>query len=282
MRPLVEGVGIALASLRAHKVRAALTILGVAIGVMVVMVIGAMIAGFDKGLSDMLASLGPKTFYVGRFWGGAQQEDPDDPNPWRRRPAITITEATRLEELPTIRFVVLDENGSADVEFAGKKVSAVNISGRDADWPQVAGGDVWPGRSFSHLEDAANARVVVVNRKLADKLFGSNLDPVGREIKISTLPYEVIGVYNPPTGLFGEGDEARALIPHELRLRDVLAGVDDEPVQPRRELRLTAELSDALHELHERFLCRVMGVLRVTQDVQRDAFDARPATARQE
>ena len=95
MRPLVEGVGIALASLRAHKVRAALTILGVAIGVMVVMVIGAMIAGFDKGLSDMLASLGPKTFYVGRFWGGAQQEDPDDPNPWRRRPAITITEATR-------------------------------------------------------------------------------------------------------------------------------------------------------------------------------------------
>src|SRR5438309_4900893 len=124
MRPLVEGVGIALASLRAHKVRAALTILGVAIGVMVVMVIGAMIAGFDKGLSDMLASLGPKTFYVGRFWGGAQQEDPDDPNPWRRRPAITITEATRLEELPTIRFVVLDENGSADVEFAGKKVSA--------------------------------------------------------------------------------------------------------------------------------------------------------------
>src|SRR6266496_5078362 len=174
MRPLLEGVGIALASLRAHKVRAALTILGVAIGVMVVMVIGAMIAGFNKGLSDMLASLGPKTFYVGRFWGGAQQEDPDDPNPWRRRPPITITEATRLEELPTIRFVVLDENGSADVEFAGKKVSAVNISGRDADWPKVAGGDVWPGRSFSDLEDAANARVVVVNRKLADKLFGSD------------------------------------------------------------------------------------------------------------
>ena len=54
------------------------------------------------------------------------------------RPPITITEATRLEELPTIRFVVLDENGSADVEFSGKKVSAVNISGRDADWPKVA------------------------------------------------------------------------------------------------------------------------------------------------
>ena len=100
MTPMLESAGIALASLRAHKARAALTILGVAIGVMVVMVIGALISGFDKGLTDMLESLGPKTFYVGRFWGGAQSEDPDDPNPWRRRPPLTVEEADRLEQLP--------------------------------------------------------------------------------------------------------------------------------------------------------------------------------------
>ena len=86
MTQLFEGVGIALTSLRAHKMRAALTILGVAIGVTVVMVIGAMISGFNKGISDMLASLGPKTFWVGRYWGGQNDEDPEDPNPWRRRP----------------------------------------------------------------------------------------------------------------------------------------------------------------------------------------------------
>src|SRR2546425_6278989 len=147
MRPLVEGVGIALASLRAHKVRAALTILGVAIGVMVVMVIGAMIAGFNKGLSDMLASLGPKTFYVGRFWGGAQQEDPDDPNPWRRRPAIPIAEPNRIEALPTIRFVVIDEGGSGDVEFGGEKGAAGNISGRGAHRPEGARRGRGPGRA---------------------------------------------------------------------------------------------------------------------------------------
>ena len=60
MTALFEGVGIALASLRAHKMRAALTILGVAIGVTVVMVIGALISGFNKGISDMLGSLGPR------------------------------------------------------------------------------------------------------------------------------------------------------------------------------------------------------------------------------
>src|SRR5438034_7432331 len=95
--------------------RAALTILGVAIGVTVVMVIGALISGFNKGISDMLGSLGPKTFWVGRYWGG-QDEDPEDPDPWRRRPPMTIEEARRLEELPTIAFVVVDENTLARSE----------------------------------------------------------------------------------------------------------------------------------------------------------------------
>jgi putative ABC transport system permease protein len=218
--PLLEGVGIALTSLRAHKLRAALTILGVAIGVMVVMVIGALIAGFDKGLGDMLASLGPKTFYVGRFWGGAQQEDPDDPNPWRRRPPITVAEAVRLEALPTIAFVVVDENARADVEFENKRVGAVSIQGRDADWPMVAGGDVYPGRSFSMLEDVSNSRVVVLNDKLAGQLF-SNRDPLGRRVKIAGLPYDVIGIYTPPTGLFGEGDQPEAFIPYGTLVKHV-------------------------------------------------------------
>jgi putative ABC transport system permease protein len=211
--PVFEGVGIALGSLRAHKVRAALTILGVAIGVIVVMVIGALIAGFDKGLSDMLESLGPKTFFVGRYWGGAAQEDPDDPNPWRRRPALTIQEAQRLEALPTIKFVVVDENARADVEFGGKRLGAVSIQGRDADWPRVAGGDVFPGRSYSHIEDVANSQVVVINAKVAEQLF-ANRDPIGQRIKIAGLAYNVIGVYNPPTGLFGEGDQNEVFIPY--------------------------------------------------------------------
>src|ERR1051325_4105326 len=100
MTGLFEGVGIALTSLRAHKMRAALTILGVAIGVTVVMVIGALISGFNKGISDMLASLGPKRFGVGPYWGGQNNEDPEDPNPWGRRPPITVEEANQLATLP--------------------------------------------------------------------------------------------------------------------------------------------------------------------------------------
>src|SRR3989441_3865720 len=125
MTALFEGVGIALTSLRAHKMRAALTILGVAIGVTVVMVIGALISGFNKGISDMLASLGPKTFWVGRYWGGQGDVDPEDPDPWRRRPPLTMTEANRLEQLPSLALGVVDGNSSAGLDFRSHPMSGL-------------------------------------------------------------------------------------------------------------------------------------------------------------
>ena len=220
MTPTLEGVGIALASLRAHKLRAALTILGVATGVIVVMVIGAIIAGFDKSFTDMLATLGPKTFYVGRYWGGTGAEDPDDPNPWERRPGLTIEEAQRVEDLPSIKFAVVDENATADIVFEGKRLGAVSIQGRDADWPKVAGGGVNPGRSFSALEDNANAFVVVINTKVSEQLF-TERDPIGHRIKIGGLPYTVIGVFDPPAGLFGEGDRNEVFIPYGTLVKNL-------------------------------------------------------------
>src|SRR3989454_12163104 len=220
MTGLFEGVGIALTSLHAHKMRAALTILGVAIGVTVVMVIGALISGFNKGISDMLASLGPKTFWVGRYWGGQNDQDPEDPNPWRRRPPITMEEANRLAQLPTIAFVVVDEYTQADIDFEGHRLSTIGIRGRNADWPKIEGGQINPGRSFTYLEDAANSHVAVVNDKLAENLFGQR-DPMNRRIRIGGLPYEVLGVYNPPPRLFGEADRPEVMIPHGTFVKDL-------------------------------------------------------------
>src|SRR5213594_2762468 len=120
MRPLLEGVGIALDSLRANNVRAALTILGVAIGVMVVMVIGALISGFNKGVTDMLEQSGPKTFWVGRFFqGGVHICDGTDENcPWRRNPPMRIDEARMIQQLPSVSFVAVDENAGGGIEVA--------------------------------------------------------------------------------------------------------------------------------------------------------------------
>jgi putative ABC transport system permease protein len=222
--PIFEGVGIALASLRAHKVRAALTILGVAIGVMVVMVIGALISGFNKSVSDELASLGPKTFWVGRFFqGGIGICDGSDENcPWRRNPPMTVADARVIAHLPGVSFVALGEDGGggSEVAFGDRKTTSVNINGRSADWVKIAGGDVFPGRSFTLVEDAAGAQVAVINKKLADWMFG-RLDPVGRTLKIAGLSYEVIGIFNPPPSLFGEDDQFQVIMPHGAFVKHV-------------------------------------------------------------
>jgi putative ABC transport system permease protein len=263
---LFEGVGIALSSLRVHKMRAALTILGVAIGVTVVMVIGALISGFNKGISDMLASLGPKTFWVGRYWGGQGDVDPDDPDPWRRRPSMTMEEATRLGQLPSIAFVVVDENTSADIDFEGRRLSAISIRGRNADWPKIEGGTIHPGRSFTHVEDAANGHVAVVNTRLAESLFGDR-DPTARRIKISGVPYDVLGVYDPPPRLFGGDDQAQAMIPHGTFMKDLQYwhGWMDMFVVPQDSVSLERAMDDVTVALR---------TMRGLRPGQRNNFDA--------
>jgi putative ABC transport system permease protein len=215
MTPLLEGIGIALDALRANKVRAALTILGVAIGVMVVMVIGSMISGINRGVEDIFNQLGPRTFFVFRYFsaGVHVSDGTDETSPWRRYPPLEASEAERLADLPGISAVVLDEQTTAEVEHGNRALSSVTINGRGPRWLEVGGGDVFPGRSFTNLEFQARSRVAVISDRLAEELFELR-DPLGRRIHIAGVPFEVIGVYTPPPDLFGEGNRPHTIIPH--------------------------------------------------------------------
>lgn len=216
---IFEGVGIALGSIRANKARAALTILGVAIGVAVVMVIAAMITGIRRGVTDIVEQVGPRTFWVvRRFEGGIQISD--DAQPRRRHPPLTLAEAERIAALPTIAFVVVNEQAGRGIEFENRNLESVSVFGRGPQWLAVAGGDIFPGRSFTRVEDQASSRVAVINEKLSGELFGRR-DPIGKRIRIAGVPYRVIGVYTPPPDLFGQGNSPQAIIPHNTFAKHV-------------------------------------------------------------
>lgn len=216
---IFEGVGIALGSIRANKARAALTILGVAIGVAVVMVIAAMITGIRRGVTDIVEQVGPRTFWVvRRFEGGIQISD--DAQPRRRHPPLTLAEAERIAALPTIAFVVVNEQAGRGIEFENRNLESVSVFGRGPQWLAVAGGDIFPGRSFTRVEDQASSRVAVINEKLSGELFGQR-DPIGKRIRIAGVPYRVIGVYTPPPDLFGQGNSPQAIIPHNTFAKHV-------------------------------------------------------------
>jgi putative ABC transport system permease protein len=215
MTALFEGVGIALASLRGNKARAALTILGVAIGVMVVMVMAAMISGINKSVSGIFESIAPRTFLVWRFFqaGVVVSDGSDESSPWRRNPPINEIEADRIALLPSVRYVTRRDESSANVEYGNTRLEAVNVSGLSAQWVEVNGGDVYPGRTFTRLEDVANSTVAVINRKLEDQLFRGR-DPIGRTIHIAGVPFVVIGVYTPPPSLFSGSTPPFVGVPH--------------------------------------------------------------------
>jgi putative ABC transport system permease protein len=212
--PVFEGVGIALDSLRANKGRAALTILGVAIGVTVVMVIAAMISGINKSVSDIFEQIAPRTFLVFRFFqAGVVVDDGSENAPWRRNPPITEMEVARIAALPSVRYVTSREESQTAVEFEDRRLEAVFLAGLSSQWLEVNGGDVFPGRTFTRMEDLASAPVAVINEKLVSQLFRGR-DPIGQVVKIAGTPFTVIGVYRQPPNLFSGATPPFAAVPH--------------------------------------------------------------------
>jgi len=210
---LSEGIMIALDSLRTSKTRAGLTILGIAIGVMVVMGMSAAVKGINSSFENVFSSLGPKTFFVFRYFQGGIQVDGGNRNaPWRHNPPLNEDEAKMIARLPDVRDVIMSENRNATVQVGDQSEDNVVIAGRSSAWPQVAGGDVTAGRSYTAIEDGASERVVVLNTKLAVRLYGQ-LDPVGRTMKILGQQFRVIGVYDPPPSLFGGGNDYIVIMP---------------------------------------------------------------------
>jgi putative ABC transport system permease protein len=210
-----EGVMIALESVRANKARAALTILGVGIGVMVVIGMASMITGINRSVIQEVESLGPKTFFVTRFFqGGITISDgSDELSPWRRNPGLTVEEAEILRRLPLVRAVTWREGTSGPVTYEAATVATVGIAGFSPSWIGVVGGTIAAGRNYTEAEHATGARVAVINDRLAESLF-PGLDPVGKRIKIFGQPFEVVGMYMEAASLFGNSRRPVLAMPH--------------------------------------------------------------------
>ncbi len=118
-----EGVGIALDSIRASKGRAALTILGVAIGVAVVMIIASVITGINRGVTDMVEQLGPRTFFLVRSFEGSIDVSEEEQLARRRRPRLTVDETNRIAQLASIEFAVVSEYARSRIEVENRNLA---------------------------------------------------------------------------------------------------------------------------------------------------------------
>jgi putative ABC transport system permease protein len=232
---LGEGVLIALDAIRTNKVRAGLTILGIAVGVFVVTAMAAGVHGINSGVEKSLAAAGPTTFYVTRWPMGVNNcNGSADSCPWRHHKPLTINEATSIAALPSIRGVIAHVGTGAEVKYHDRDLQSVNIDAYTAGWTDVDGGDIDPGRSFTEGENSNADQVIIVNEKMAAALF-ENGDAVGKVVAVDGKPFNVIGVYHPLANFFSNNDKPGAIMPFETARRKLQMGVRwlDLTVKPK-------------------------------------------------
>ncbi|HUF25438.1 MAG TPA: ABC transporter permease [Gemmatimonadaceae bacterium] len=239
---ITEGIGIALEAISANRVRAGLTIMGVAIGVFVVVAMSSVVRGVNESFVRDLEAAGPTSFFIYRRanFGPHACDGSDETCPDRRNPHLTIDEAKMLERLPTIRSVTVHRASGAAFRYRDRSLGGAGLEMYTPNWLDVDGGDIYPGRSFTFAENANATRVVVLNAKLAERLFDDG-DPMDKMVQINGVPFQVIGIYHytaspmgTPTSA-GGGDQPKAIIPLESGRRHLRMGVRgyDFIVKPR-------------------------------------------------
>ncbi|HEX5580790.1 MAG TPA: ABC transporter permease [Gemmatimonadaceae bacterium] len=230
---LFEGVAIAFESIRANKVRASLTILGVAVGVFVVVAMSSAVHGINKSVAEDLESAGPTTFFVFRRPIELSFEDDSDA-PWRRNPPLRLEEVQAIGRLASVKAATAQLGWRASFKYRDRLLSSASLDATTANWTEVDGGDIYPGRSFTAAEAANGARVLIVNDKLAEALFGE-MDPIDKVVDVNGVPFTVIGVHHFAASFLTGGDQPKGIMPLESARRHVKVGLRglNATVKPR-------------------------------------------------
>jgi len=231
---LAEGVLIAIDALRANKVRAALTILGIAIGVFVVVLMSAVIHGINSSVAQEFEKAGPTTFFVYRFPISLEGcSDDEDSCKWRSNPPLRVGEAAALGRLASVQDVTIRSGTQAPAKFRDRVLGSARIEAYTANWVEVAGGDIVQGRNFTPAEATNGARVAVINETMAQRLF-NDVDPLGKEVLLNKSPFTVVGVYKSSSDFFVEARPG-AFVPFAAGRRYLNLWIDwiDFTVRPK-------------------------------------------------
>ncbi|MGB2981530.1 MAG: ABC transporter permease [Candidatus Zixiibacteriota bacterium] len=215
-----EAISMAFAAIRAHKMRAFLTVLGVLVGVATVIAMVSIITGLNQSMAQQIESLGSDVIYVTKSEIGIQFEGPTEEE--RNRPPITFEDAVAVEELCPSIDAVSPQNwgpGAKTVKYRDHKVSRFELIGVMPSYEVVNNNFIEEGRFFTDSDVNYRAMVTVLGRDVADVLF-PGLDPIGKEISIAgrnfaPKRFRVIGVMEERPSILGESQNNFVLLPHD-------------------------------------------------------------------
>ena len=184
-----------LESLYANKLRSALTILGIVIGVAAVIAMLSIGKGAQQSITNQIESVGTNLIYVtpgSTSQGGVRTAGGS-------AGTLTQQDANALEGLPGVVVVAPEVDGRAQLVYMGNNANA-RLVGTTPDYQTMSNLTLADGTFISQDNVAANSPVVVLGNTIATDLFGGTVGAVGQNVMIQNQPYKVIGVLNSKGG----------------------------------------------------------------------------------
>ena len=197
---LVSAILEALTSLAANRLRSALTILGIVIGVAAVIAMLAVGSGAQATINGQISGIGTNLLFVFR---GNFTETVRNPRPLTLADAATIADPFQA---PSVQEVAPAVQGSLEVSYAGKS-QTITISGVTPAFQRVRNFSLLEGEFFNEIQVLEQASVALIGVDAADKLFGRREGLTGLTVRIAGQPFRISGVLAPKGGgPFGSQD----------------------------------------------------------------------------
>ncbi|MEK7381394.1 MAG: ABC transporter permease, partial [Gemmatimonadota bacterium] len=210
---LVESLAVAAVALRSNKLRSALTILGVVIGVTTVMAMASIVQGIRTQIFAAVEVAGPTTFYVMRFFDGTPIDPRNLPYEVRIRPILEEADAIAIRNAADISYAAMWIEMYQRFEFAGQRTQVARLYAADDRAMDILAGTLIRGRLFTRSELTGD-RVIVIETEMANRLFGRE-EPLGKIIRVGGHPMRVIGIFDAPENIWQPpGGELSGIIPY--------------------------------------------------------------------
>ncbi len=242
-------IRLALGRLGTGKLRTALTMLGVVIGVASVVALVAVGQGATSGITNRLAGLGTNllTVNAGASFSGSTRQA------FGSSTTLTLADATALRSLAGVQGVA-PELSTQKLVIAGAKNTTTTIIGTTPDYPTVRAYTLWQGSFLTQASLDAGLRVAVLGATTADDL-GLGASAIGTDIAIGGLPFRVVGILQAKGGTGFASPDDQILIPVSTASALIVGGTSVRSVgvsvaTPDQMTTVTAEITAALRERH--------------------------------
>jgi putative ABC transport system permease protein len=211
-----ETLRLAIDTLRVHKLRTFLTLLGVILSVFTLVLVMSVVEGLNRYVSDKVANLGANTVIFTRFGIITNFQDFIKA---QRRPPLRIDDYEFVRDhAPQSRQVGASSNRQLDVRYANETITGVDVFGGTPNMLDLRGLTMAQGRAFNETDEDHRSPVCIIGQDLVDRFF-SSVDPVGKTIRVGPQTYQVVGTTKPLGSVFGNSRDNFVWMPFSTYMK---------------------------------------------------------------